>query len=156
MTNGYRCATVQIMATPPEDLQPVESAILDTQYRRSGLTVADLAEATGISVAAIRIALSGVRYRDGLPRRVIPPDQTVAKLAAVLGVSSETLAGIGRQRAATLLAEGQIATASATPDVTSIAAIAGRQQLGRQVLALFSSEELRAELRRREGVEPSE
>ncbi|MGO1971616.1 MAG: helix-turn-helix domain-containing protein [Propionibacteriaceae bacterium] len=142
------------MSTPPpseseQDLQPVESELLDAQYRKSGLTVADLAKSTGISVGAIRIALSGVRYRDGQPRRVVPPDQTVAKLAAVLGLSPKALTGIGRSRAAAILAEGQGSTVSAEPDLNSVAAIAGRQSVVRQMLAIVSTEELRAELDRR-------
>lgn len=138
--------------TPPveQELQPVECELLDAQYRKSGLTVADLAKATGISVGAIRIALSGVRYRDGQPRRVEPPDQTVAKLSAVLGISPETLIGVGRSRAAAILAEGQGTTQGAVPDLNSVAAIAGRQSVTRQVLAIFSTEELRAELERRD------
>lgn len=143
------------MTPPPADdgLQPVESEILDAQYRKSGLTIADLANSTGISAGAIRIALSGVRYRDGEPRRVVPPDQTVAKLAAVLGLGPDTLIGVGRSRAASILAEGQGTTASTEPDLNSVAAIAGRQTLARQILAIFSTEELRAELERRERAE---
>lgn len=140
------------MTTPPseKELQPIESELLDAQYRKSGLTVADLARSTGISVGAIRIALSGIRYRDGQPRRVVPPDQTVAKLSSVLGLSAETLIGIGRSRAAAILAEGQGTTKSAGPDLNSVAAIAGRQSIVRQMLAIFSTEELRAELERRD------
>jgi transcriptional regulator with XRE-family HTH domain len=135
--------------TVGEDNPPVECGILDAQYRKSGLTIADLAESTGISVGAIRIALSGIRYRDGQARRVVPPDQTVAKLAAVLGISADILTGVGRSRAAAILSEGQGATVSAQPDLNSAAAIAGRQSVVRQMLSVFSTEELRAELARR-------
>lgn len=140
------------VTTPPteEKLQPVESELLDAQYRKSGLTVAELAKSTGISVGAIRIALAGTRYKDGKLRRVVPPDHTVAKLAAVLRISPETLQGIGRSRAAAILAEAEGLTASTKPDLNSVAAIAGRRSIVEQMLAIFSTEELRAELERRD------
>lgn len=141
-------------ATVPSEIElPVECELLDAQYRRSGLTVADLADSTGISAGAIRIALAGIRYRNGQARRVVPPDQTVAKLSAVLGISADTLIGVGRSRAAAILAEGQGTTVNAQPDLNSVAAIAGRQSVVRQMLAIFSSEELRAELARRSAHE---
>lgn len=141
------------MKRPHPELQPVESELLDAQYRKSGLTVADLSKATGVSVGSVRVALSGIRYREGEPQQVIPPDQTLAKLAAVLGISTETLIGVGRSRAAAILAEGQGTTQSAEPDMTSAAAIAGRRSVVGEMLRVFSTEELRAELARRDGGE---
>ena len=138
------------MTTPPEqELQPIESKLLDNLYRSSGLTAAKIADATGLSVSTVRISLAGVRYREGKPYQVVPPDTTMAKLAAVLGLSAEALEGVGRDRAAQMLSEMLVERAIANPDLDSVAAIAGRQTLVRQVLALFSAKELNAELERR-------
>lgn len=126
---------------------PPESVALNGYYKKSGLTAADLAAATGLSVGAIRIALSGVRYRDGEPKTVVPPDPTVAKLASALGLEPQVLRSLGRERAAEMLAEGK---STAIDDLDTKAAIAGRQNLARQVLAVFSTEELRTEIARRE------
>lgn len=143
------------VTTPEDETQPIESKLLDKQYRASGLSAPKLAEATGLSISAVRIALAGFRYRDGQAHRVVPPDSTLAKLAAVLGLSPQTLEGVGRERAAQLLAEMQTEHAIANPDLDSVAAIAGRQTLVRDMLKLFSTNELRAELERRESDEPS-
>lgn len=139
------------METSPEtDVQPVESRLLDSAYRRSGLSAGALAEATGLSIGSVRNALAGARYRDGELRQAIPSDKTVAKLAAALGVTPEALNGVGRERAAAILAEGEGIALSSSPDLESAAAIAGRQSVVRQMLAILSTEELRAELDRRE------
>lgn len=126
---------------------PAESLILNATYKKSGLTAADLAAATGLSVGAIRIALSGIRYRSGQPKVTVPPDQTLVRLASALGVGPAVLTSLGRERAAELLA-GAKSTAAA-PDLDTKAAIAAREALTRQVLAVFSTEELRAEIARR-------
>lgn len=127
--------------------------LLGQVYRTSGLTAADLAAASGLSTSAVRIALAGLRYRQGEPRVTAPTDQTLAKLASALGISSQTLAAVGRGRAASMLDE-----AETTPpaDLDTSAAIAGRLSLARQILAQFSTEELRAELERRDQAEHDE
>lgn len=153
MRSGVPIGSICGVTSSHPELQPAECAILDARWRTSGLSADDLAEATGISVGAIRIALSGIRYRNGQPRSVVPPDQTLAKLAAVLGIPPEALAGVGRPRAATLLSKVEGAAKSAEPDLATVAAIAGRTSLARQILAQFSTEELRAELIRRDGDE---
>lgn len=129
---------------------PPESALLSGAYKRSKLTAADLSAATGISVSAVRIALNGIRYREGQPRPVSPPDQTLAKLASVLGLGADELKAIGRETASELITE-----AKATPpkDLDTPAAIAGRNVLASQVLGLFSTAELQAELDRRGSTE---
>lgn len=126
---------------------PPESKILDAAYRTSGLTAADLAAATGLSVGSIRIALSGIRYRNGEGKAVAPADPTLAKLASVLGVSPAALREVGRDRAAELMLEA--ADTVALADLDTKAAIAGRAALARQVLGVFSTDELRAEIARR-------
>lgn len=133
---------------------PPESAMLKTAYRKSGLTVADLAAATGLSVPTLHIAMGGVRYRDGKAKAAIPPDNTMVKLASVLRIHPDALRAHGRERAADLLAEatdndGTIAVPS---DLDAQAAVAGRQALAKQILAVFSTEELRAEIARREKI----
>ncbi|HXH36241.1 MAG TPA: helix-turn-helix transcriptional regulator [Plantibacter sp.] len=134
-------------------LSPPESALLKAHYKKSGLTVADLAAATGLSVGTISIALSGIRYRDGRPHVAVPPDRTIVRLSAVLHVDPEIWRNVGRARAADLLAEvtesGNAPTVAA--DMDAVAAVAGRAALARQVLSAFSSEELRSEISRREG-----
>ncbi|TFD23818.1 hypothetical protein [Cryobacterium sp. TMT2-23] len=126
---------------------PAESLILNATYKKSGLTAADLAAATGLSVGAIRIALSGIRYRSGEPKATVPPDQTLVRLASALGIGPAVLSGLGRDRAAELLTGAK--STSAAPDLDTQAAIAAREALTRQVLAVFSTDELRAEIARR-------
>lgn len=126
---------------------PAESLILNATYKKSGLTAADLAAATGLSVGAIRIALSGLRYRDGQPRSTVPPDLTLIRLASALGIGPAVLGSIGRERAAELLAEAK--NAAVAPDLDTTSAIAARDALTRQVLAVFSTDDLRAEIARR-------
>lgn len=123
--------------------------MLDAAYRTSGLTVQAIAEASGLPAPTVRTALAGYRYRNGEPRRVVPPDPTVARLASVLGVSAETLTGLGREQAAALMDEEH--HRAATPRAAEAqAAIEGRRRLAEQVLAVFSTDELRAEVQRRE------
>lgn len=137
---------------------PPESALLKEAYRKSGLTVADLAAATGLSSGTLHIAMSGIRYRDGQAKATVPPDATVVKLASVLGIHPDVLRSNGRPRAAELLAEATSGRADATKatfasDLEAKAAAAGRAALARQVLAVFSTEDLRDELERRDRLE---
>lgn len=136
--------------TPDLDLPP-ESAMLKAAYKKSGLTVADLAAATGLSVATIHIALSGVRYRDGKGKAAVPPDRTLVKLSSVLGVHPDALRAYDRPRAAELLAEASAEEPAAEfrTDLEAQASVAGRAALARQVLAAFSTAELQAEIERR-------
>lgn len=135
---------------------PPECVALKTAYKKSGLTVADLSSATGLSTATVYIALSGIRYRDGVGKSTRPPDATVVKLAGVLRIHPDALRALGRDRAAELLeeVEGTSGPASATSaivsDETAKAAAAARAALARQVLAAFATEDLRLELERRE------
>lgn len=131
---------------------PAESATLDQAWRRSGLTHSELAIATGMSVGAVRVALAGVRYRAGSGEAfaVVPRDEPLAKLASVLGVDPRVLSLLGRDRAA------QMVTSAATEeiDLEAPAAVAGRRALAKQVLAAFSTAELRAEIERRDAEIP--
>lgn len=140
------------------DLQiPPESVLLRTTYKQSGIKVADLAGASGLSVSAIHIALNGFRYRDGVPKVAVPPDRTLVKLGSVLGIEPAALHEAGRDRAAELLADvgesDQSITTTFSSDAEAKAHAAGRAALARQVLAAFSLEELRAEVARREAGE---
>ncbi|WP_454140775.1 helix-turn-helix domain-containing protein [Microbacterium lacticum] len=125
--------------------------MLRNAYKKSGLTVADLASATGLSVGTVNIAMSGIRYRDGKAKVAIPADRTLVKLASVLRIQPEALRAHDRQRAAELLAEATdpSAVSPIASDLDAQAVAAGRSALARQVLALFAAEELRAELERR-------
>ncbi|MUN53919.1 hypothetical protein GMA10_01525 [Kocuria koreensis] len=136
---------------------PAESVLLRTIYKQSGVKVADIAKASGLSVSAIHIAFNGFRYRDGVAKVAVPPDRTLVKLGAVLGVEPAALREVGRDRAAELLAEvgesDETLSATFGSDAEAKAHAAGRVGLARQVLAAFSSEELRAELMRRTAAE---
>lgn len=135
---------------------PPESAILKDAYRKSGLTVADLAVATGLSVGTVHIAMDGFRHRDGVAKAVVPPDRTLVKLAAALRIRPDALRANGRESAAEMLEEAVAAAEDTRPravspaDAETQAVVAGRTALVRQVLAVFSTEELRDELERRE------
>ncbi|WP_143264710.1 helix-turn-helix domain-containing protein [Arthrobacter sp. 49Tsu3.1M3] len=141
----------------PELDSPPESAMLKAAYRNSGLTVADLASATGLSVGTVHIALNGIRYRDGKAKVAIPPDRTLVKLASALRIHPDVLRVHDRARAADLLVEASRVEAgeevSFASEREAQAAVAGRYVLARQVLAAFSDEELRAELERRDRSE---
>ena len=131
----------------PTSQIPAESRLLDAAYRRSGLTAADLAAAAGISAGSVRIALSGRRYRKDEVQVVVPPDQTLAKLAGALGISAESLRELGRERAAELVAG--LVPASVPADEEAAAVIAARRAVFAQVLAVVPTEELQAEIKRR-------
>lgn len=147
------------MSTPSHgpDIPP-ESQAIRSVYQKSGLTVADLAGATGLSVGTIHVALSGVRYRGSDARIAVPSDRTLVRLASALGLSAEFLRRLDRDRAADLLAEADEAGGRPTFAVEedAQAAVAARSALTRQILAVFSTEELRAELDRREPSEQQE
>lgn len=146
--HDFKSSSEQPQSSDGSDAQPpAESLILNATYKKSGLTAADLAAATGLSVGAIRIALSGIRYRDGQPKATVPPDQTLALLASALGIAPAVLSGIGRDRAAGILTEAK--SSAAAPDLDTTSAIAARDALTRQVLAVFSTDDLRAEIERR-------
>lgn len=139
---------------------PPESAVLKAAHKKSGLTIADLAAATGMAVGTVHIALNGMRYRDGKAKVAVPPDRTLVKLSSVLHVQPTTLRALGRGRAADLLEEASLAgsepTATFASELEAQAAVVGRAALARQVLSAFSVEELRAELERRERAEHDE
>lgn len=144
-------------STDPEPDVPAESKMLKAAYRDSGLTVADLASASGLSVGTVHIALNGIRYRDGKARVAIPPDRTLVKLASALRIHPDVLRVHDRARAADLLVEASRVGAgeevSFASEREAQAAVAGRSVLARQILAAFSDEELRAELERRDRSE---
>lgn len=139
---------------------PPESAILKDAYKTSGLTAADLAAATGLSPASVHIAMNGIRYRDGVAKLKVPPDSTVVKLASVLHVHPDAVRAAGRARAADLLEEANEAESSPryrpSSELEAQAAAYGRSGLTRQVLSIFSAEELREELERRDRAEHDE
>lgn len=132
---------------------PPESALVKAAAKRAGLTVAQLADATGLSVGAINIALTGVRYRAGGARSAVPTDRTLARLAPALGIQADTLRAYGRHGAAELLGDAPEPARSATDSDAGIreawAATAARAALADQILAVFSTDELRAEIARR-------
>lgn len=113
-----------------------------------------MAKATGMSTTAIQIAMNGYRYRDGKATVTMPPDSTVVKMASVLRVSPAALRDVNRVRAAELLEEAttDLRTTTST-DQSAMAMSAGRQALAHQVLAAFSTEELRAEIEHRDNAD---
>lgn len=132
---------------------PPESTLLRTAYERSGLAVPATAEATDISKASIHIAMNGFRYRKGEPVVVSPPDKTVVKLASLLRVEPQAIRDAGRERAAQLLEEipSDQRPTSTLSDYGAQSQSTGRQILARQMLGVFPTEELRAEIERREA-----
>lgn len=134
---------------------PPESKLLRAAYEESGVIVSSLSRATDISTPAIYIAVNGFRYRKGVPTVVSPPDKTLVKLAAVLRIEPEALRNVGRDHAAKLLEEipaDELPTAEDSENLLeSVAMPPGRQILARQVLGVFSTDELRAEIERREA-----
>lgn len=139
----------------PADVEvPPESALLRAAYKKSGLTVADLAAASGLSVATLHIAFTGIRYRNGVGKAAIPPDQTLVKVGSVLRLDPAALRAVGRERAAGLLEEARSAddapVARSSADLDAVAAVAGRMALAKQIFSLFSTDELRAEIERRD------
>lgn len=137
--------------------------MLKTAYRKSGLTAADLATATGLGVATVHIAMNGFRHRNGEARVAIPPDRTLVRLAAVLRIHPDVLRAHDRGRAADLLAEagsaqreGHELPVTLPSDISTQSSAVGRQGLVRQILAAFSTEELRCELERRDRAEHDE
>lgn len=144
--------------TPPSSHEieiPAESRAIKRVYQQSGLTVADLAAATDLSVGTIHVALSGIRYRGSEARLAVPSDRTLVRLASALGLTPEFLRHFDRDRAADLLAEaGEPSTRPAFPaEQDAQVAVAARSVLTRQILSVFSTEELRAELERRDQSE---
>lgn len=132
---------------------PPESTMLRVAYESSGLVVAAIARASDVSAAAIHIAMNGFRYRKGVPTVVSPPDKTLVKLAAVLRIEPDALRKVGRDHAAKLLEEipaEELPTAEDPDLLESVSMPPGRQILARQVLGVFSTAELRAEVERRE------
>jgi hypothetical protein len=77
----------------------------------------------------------------------VPPDLTLIRLASALGIAPAVLSSIGRERAAELLTEAK--STAVAPDLDTTSAIAARDSLTRQVLAVFSTDDLRAEIARR-------
>lgn len=114
-----------------------------------------MSRATGISTTAIQIAMSGFRYGKRVPSVVPPPDKTLVKLAAVLQIEPEALRKVSRDHAAKLLgeipADELLSAEDAEQPLESVSMPPGRQILARQVLGVFSTDELRAEVERREA-----
>ncbi|GAB3616586.1 hypothetical protein GCM10027416_11430 [Okibacterium endophyticum] len=144
----------------PETAVPPESAALKAAHRRSGYSMAELAAAIGMSRGSVQVALDGVRYRDGEAIPVVPPDATLVRLAGLLGIGPATLRELGRDRAAQLLEEADPPVPVEKPvslsERESQAAVAARAAVVRQMLSIFSTEELRAELDRRDRAEHDE
>lgn len=134
---------------------PPECRAIKSVHQKSGLTVADLAAATDLSVGTIHVALSGVRYRGSEAKVTAPSDRTLVRLASALGLTPQFLRQVDRDRAADLLAEADDIEArpSFPGEQEAQAAVAARSALTRQILAVFSTEELRVELDRRNRLE---
>lgn len=136
-----------------EPVIPEESKLLRSAYKKSGLTVADIAAAAGVSVPTLHIAFNGIRYRDGVGLAAAPSDQTLVKVGSVLRLDAQALRDVGRERAAGLLEEAlnadDLPVARSSSDEIALAAVAGRRSLAKQILSIFSIDELRSEIERR-------
>lgn len=139
---------------------PPECTLLHDRQKRSGLTVADLAAATGLSVSTINNSLRGYRYRKGDPIVVVPPDTTLAELASQLLINPESLRRVGRPEAADLLAANKPESVHVPvelpelEDEKTLVATQVRRSLVRRVLEAFTDQELRDELERRAEAVP--
>lgn len=138
----------RLKAPDPDSEIPEESVMLKNAYRMSGRTAVDLAAGTGMSVAAVHIALNGIRYRDGKARVAIPTDAALVKLAHLLHIRPDDLRARGRVRAADLL-EQKSAMTGAPP------LGAGPMTLSQRVLAAFATDELQDEVDRRNACVPA-
>ncbi|WP_218220449.1 helix-turn-helix transcriptional regulator [Nesterenkonia sp. Act20] len=131
----------------PDDQVPGESKLLRRCYEESRHTVPELAELTGLSTATIHIAMQGFRYRQGEVRRAVPHPDTLARLASALRISPGQLREVNRTDVLDMLTE-------ASEDQLTVAEhkarAVGYDALERQVLAVFSTDELREEIARRE------
>lgn len=127
--------------------------MLRAEYKRSGLTIAEVAKVSGVSTPSVHVAVNGFRYYDRQKVVTVPPSKTLVKLAAALSIDAAKLRAVGREDAAQLLEETpayQLPTpATALADVE--AATSARQTVIRQVLGVFSTNELLAEIERRES-----
>lgn len=141
--------------TTPSFSVPLESELLKTRQKASGLTVADLSAASGVSVSAIHIVLNGYRYRDGQPRLAVPPDASLVKLGAALRLNPEALRAVGRERAGDLLEEAYAdqGTTTFASDAEAQAHVAGRRSMAAEILAAFPTEALQHEIARREELD---
>lgn len=131
---------------------PSECVVLTRIKKQSGLTIQQLADATGISVGAVSIALSGIRYRNSEPRIAAPTDRSLARLASALRISATELRAEGRDNAALLLQEAE--PAGDRCDRELVGFLAGREAVIRQMLTPLSTEELQAEITRRTSSTP--
>lgn len=95
----------------------------------------------------MRIALSGLRYRKDEVQVVVPPDQTLAKLAGALGIAPDALRELDRDRAAELLAGAVPVPVPADADAAAV--IAARRAVFAQILSSVPTDELQAEIDRR-------
>lgn len=127
--------------------------MLRAEYKRSGLTIAEVAKVSGVSTPSVHVAVNGFRYYDRQKVVTVPPSKTLVKLAAALSIDAAKLRAVGREDAAQLLEETptyQLPTpATALADVE--AAASARQTVIRQVLGVFSTDELLAEIERRQS-----
>lgn len=130
---------------------PPECIAIKDVYRKSGLTVADIATAINMSVGTVHVALSGLRYRGSDPRIAVPSDQTLSSIALVLGLFPEFLRDLDRHGAADLLESSQQLEGPTIFRKGREAQVAASARLAviQQVLGVFSAEELLAEYERR-------
>lgn len=135
---------------------PPECVLLHQAYKHSGITAADLAIATGKKIGTIRDALNGYRCRgEGIRRPVNLTDDFVVKLAEALPVSPDELRDAGRNYAADVL-EAAIQAAIPPDEHDMHVTAAARAHMAQQILTAFSSEELAAELARRDKIAASQ
>lgn len=143
----------EVKDSSAEPVVPAESKLLRSAYKKSGLTVADIAAASGLAVPTLHIAFNGIRYRNGVGLASTPSDQTLVKVGSVLRLDAQALRDIGRERAAGLLEEAlksdDLPVARSSSDEITLATLAGRRSLTKQILSVFSIDELRAEIERR-------
>ena len=131
----------------------MESTLLDTVIKNSGVSVEKIATATDLNVGVIRIAAAGFRYRPNAAKNfTAPSDKTLIRLASVLAIQPDELRACGRTRAALLLKDAQRVSGFVEApdfDADDRVFIAGRQILLGQIFAVFSTQELQAEIDRR-------
>jgi lambda repressor-like predicted transcriptional regulator len=88
-----------------DDLPPQrpEGALIQASLKRDGRSIRQLATLAGISDGRWRQVMKGHLTGGGHVQEVIAPAATLARMAAVLGISAEDLERVGRKDAADLL-----------------------------------------------------
>lgn len=141
---------------------PRECKLLQKKWseQRPPVPIKQLKVETGLSVTSVTAAINGYRFVAGEGVRVVTPTDTVLfAVAGAIGVTPAELREVGRGIAADMLEQAKLDPAY--PEATvrddqgdtaaALAAMRVRRATLSRVLSVFTDEELREELARREA-----